>query len=360
MFRPVESSLKKLILPITAALAALPILLASAAAPAKDLARAATFVVSTQQADGGFGGSGAGQTMDAIYALRAAGIDPATVMKGGKSPADFLKANAAAAVKPAAAAKAALGARALGLDPRNVNGTNLIANITAGYDAARGEYAGDAFSQSIAMLGLSCTGNALPSGAIVALRKAQIADGGWGFGSDSDADTTGIALQALVASGAGASDGAVVKAVAYLKKTQGTDGGWGFDPAESNTSSTAFVVQALIAAGEDVDGATYRKGTVGPMAYLLSQQVADGSFKGFDAAFATNQVLPAIAGRTFCNAADTPIAPIAAQPAPRPAAPLPPNTGNGRAIAGDSPLTVAGAFVLLAGAISLGAARKRR
>ncbi len=354
-----ESLLKKLIVTQVAVVAALPILFASAAAPARDISRAAAFIVSTQEADGGFGG-GAGQTMDAIYALRAAGIDPASVTKGGKSPADYLKANAAAADKPAAAAKAALGARALGLDPRAVNGTDLIAVITGGYNSAKGEYAGDAFSQSIAMLGLSCTGNALPSGAIATLRKAQLADGGWGFGSDSDPDTTGIALQALIASGARASDAAVLKAIAYVKKAQGSDGGWGFDPTDSNTSSTAFVVQALIAAGEDVDGTAYRKGAAGPMAYLLSQQVADGSFKGFDPAFATNQTVPAIAGKTFCNAADTPIAPITTPATPRPTAPLPPNTGSGSANGGDLPFVLGGALVTGAAALVLSWSRRRR
>ena len=103
-----------------------------------------------------------GQVMDSIFAVRAAGFDPnKDVLPGGKSPANDPKANAAAAAKPAAAAKAALAAKALGLDPKAVNGTNLIANISGGLDAATGKYAADDFSQSIAMLGLACTGNAV-------------------------------------------------------------------------------------------------------------------------------------------------------------------------------------------------------
>lgn len=344
---------------------ALPLIFASAALPETGAAgRGADYIRTTQLPDGGFGGFGAGQSMDAVFAVRAAGVDPNSLLKDGKSPADFLKANAAAATKPAEAAKAALAARALGIDPRSVAGTDLIAKINAGYAAATGLFAADDFGQSIALIGLACTGNSVPSSAILALRKTQIDDGGWGFQGASDPDTTGIALQALVAAGAPKSDAAVAKAVAYFKSTQGKDGGWGFDPNESNASSTAFAVQGLLAAGENVETAAYTKAGVNPVAYLISQQNADGSFKGFDPALATNQVVPALAGRTFCDAPATairPAGPAAAVTPARPTAPLPPNTGTGRE-SDRSALFVIGAIVLLvtaAGSATL-AARKSR
>ncbi len=324
----------RLILAGAAALAIIPALASAALPESGAAAKGAAFIRTTQEADGGFGGFGDGQTFDAVYAIRAAGIDPTTVTKGGKSPADFLRAKAAAQAKPANAAKAALAARALGIDPRNA-GADLIAAIEKGYDPATGRYAEDDFSQAIAVIGLACTGNATPNRAILALRSAQLADGGWGFKGSSDPDTAAIAAQALLAAGIPASDAAVAKAVAYFKKTQGTDGGWGFDPSESNASSTAFVVQALIAAGENPEAATYRKGASTPVSFLLSQQTGDGSFKGFDPAFATNQVVPALAGRTFCDAPRTALAAgsaaptSTAAPTPQPTAPRPPNTGSG-------------------------------
>lgn len=291
-----------------AALAALPALAATAQQPLDAaLVNGSEYIFDQQQPDGGYGSSGLGQDTDAVFAVRAAGYDPAKDARAGKSAVDYLKAHAAEADKPAAAAKAALAAKAAGLDPKNTGGTNFVAVITGGLDAGTKRYASDDFSDSLAILGLACTGNAVPGDALSALKATQLADGGWGFAGASDADTTAIALQALLAAGAPKSDAAATKAVAYLKASQAGDGGWGFDPTASNTSSTAFAVQALLAAGENPQSAAYTKAGVTPIAFLLSQQAQDGSFAGFDPLFATNQVLPALAGRTFCNAAETPI-----------------------------------------------------
>jgi Squalene-hopene cyclase C-terminal domain/Prenyltransferase and squalene oxidase repeat len=311
--------MKLLLLAIAAVAIALPILGASAALPeSAAVGRAASFIVASQEADGGFGGFGDGQTFDAVYALRSAGIDPAVVKRDGKSPADFLRAKAGAQVSAAAAAKAALAAKALGLDPSSVNGIDLQRAVSSRYNDINGRFAGDDFSQSIAILGLVCTGGSAPGGSLSALKSAQLADGGWGFDGFSDADTTAIAVQALFAAGVPKSDAAVGKGLAYFKATQAADGGWGFDPTASNASSTAFVVQALIAAGEDADGAAYRKGDATPVSFILAQQLPDGSFAGFDPGFAANQVTPALAGRTFCDAVSTPV--TRAVPTPTPTA----------------------------------------
>jgi hypothetical protein len=351
--------------------------------------RAAAFIATTQQPDGGFGGFGDGQTFDAIFALRAAGYDPDGAVNSGKTPTDFLEAKASAQDLPAEAGKAALAALALGLDPTDVAGTDLIAVIEDGFDSETGEYAADDFSQSVAILGLVCTENDVPSAAIDALREAQLDDGGWGFDGFSDPDTTAIALQALLAAGVDVDDEDAADAVAYFKATQASDGGWGFDPAESNASSTAYAVQALLAAGEPITTAAYEKVGVTPVEYLLSQQLADGSFAGFDPAFAANQVVPALAGRTFCDApvteitkelppAPTPTATATATstatatatptqatstpPASPTTAPKPPNTGSGSAggeTGGALPiLLIAGVLAALGGAAAAMAKRR--
>jgi Squalene-hopene cyclase C-terminal domain/Prenyltransferase and squalene oxidase repeat len=383
-----------------AAVFALPIVMAGAAFPySAAVANGVAFIRTTQLEDGGFSVA-AGQNADAIFALRAAGIDPSTVSKAGKSPADSLRATVAAANKPGTAAKLAMAARAMNLDPKAVNGVDLIARVTAAYAADSGKYAEDDFTQSIAILGLVCSGNrsALGTKALDPLRANQVEDGGWGFGGASDADTTAIALQALIAAGLPLTDAAVVKAIAYLAATQAADGGWGFDPEASNASSTAFVVQALLSVGHNPESGLYTKGTKTPVTFLLAEQQADGSFKGFDAAFSTNQALPALAGRTFCNAVDTPVAPAATptavptvsatatpartatpvpvtpapatatptlvRPSPTPpatvVAPAPPSTGSGTMAGNDGRAWALAAGLGLAGsALALAAARRR-
>jgi hypothetical protein len=288
----------------TALVAITAVFTAAALPEAGSVEKGVDFIRTTQQPDGGFGP--AGQTMDAVFAIRAAGIDPATVTVDGKSPADFLGANAGSLQKPAEAAKAALGALALGLDPVDVTGTNLIAVVTDAYDQSTGAFAEDDFSQAIAILGLACTGNNVPAMALDSLRANQVDDGGWGFGGASDPDTTAIVVQAIIATGVPASDEDVSAALDYLAETQNDDAGWGYD-GESNASSTAFVIQALLAAGDDPE-AGHAKAEGNPVSYLVAAQQPDGSFPGFDPAFATNQVVPALAGRTFCDAPATALA----------------------------------------------------
>lgn len=359
--------MRRFLLPLAAALSALPIFAASAALPKADAIDAgAAYLRSLQQPDGGYASS-PGQSLDAIYALRSAGYDPAKDSTGGVTPIDYLRANASALTSPGAAAKGALAAKALGLDPKAVNGTDLAGLVAAAYAPDTGAYASDDFSQSIAMIGLACTGNPVGAKAIDALRANQVeADGGWGFGGGSDPDTTAIAIQALVATGVPTADPALVKALAYLRATQGSDGGWGFDPSESNVSSTAYVVQALIALGEDPESASWEKGGATPVEYLLSQQNADGSFKGFDPAYATNQALPALADRTFCDAPETPVTRVAptATPTAVPTAttaPRPPSTGNSlNGNGGGRELPIAlGLIVLLACGATVAAKRWR-
>ena len=75
-------------------MAALPVFFAAAAIPeTKAVNAGAAFLLTVQDAQGGYGASSAGQAFDSVYAVRAAGFDPAKdVLPGGKSPVDYLKA----------------------------------------------------------------------------------------------------------------------------------------------------------------------------------------------------------------------------------------------------------------------------
>ena len=355
-----------------AALLALPALVRAALPESGAVQSGVDFIRTTQQDDGGFGGFGPGQSMDAIYAIRAAGLDPNTFVSAtGATPRDYLIAQAAAATEPQDAAKAALAAVALGLDPRDVGGVDFVAVIEDGFDPAAGRHHESDFSQAIIMLALTVVGEPVPVSAPKALVAGQFADGGWGFGDEGDADSTAIVVQALIATGSQPDDAAIAAAIAFLDGIQAEDGGWGFG-GDSNANSTAFVVQALVAVAIDPEGPQFTTASgANPIAYLLSQQQVDGSFAGFDPAFATNQVVPALAGRTFANAPLTALAaapePPTAQPTepptatPIPPAPVPPTAGTGRgADGGDRALPMAIALVLITALAAGGALMARQ
>lgn len=325
------------------------------------------YIRTTQADDGGFGGFGIGQSFDAILAIRSAGIDPNTVTTAGNSPADFLRASASeAAEAPGLAAKGALAALSLDLDPADVDGVDLVAAIESAYDAESGAYAGDALNNGLAVLGVVCTGGTVPGEATGHIRDIQLEDGGWGFDDSGDIDTTAIVVQALIAAGVDLEDAALADGLAFIDSAEFDGGGWGFD--EPNANSTAYVIQSLLAAGRNADGS---------IALLASMQEDDGSFPGFDPAFATNQAVPALAGRSFCDAPVTELQEVpdptetpTEEPTEQPASPTTtvdatstpgaPETGSATAGGGMS----ASAFALVAvvlvvgGVVSVAAARR--
>jgi hypothetical protein len=90
-------------------------------------------------------------------------------------------------------------------------------------------------------------------------------------------DDTAAAIQALVAARRGGS-AAVADAVRFLRSVQNTDGGFGqYDGRLSNAQSTAYAVQALVAAGRNP--ARFRRSGRSPVAYLRSLQRRNGSVR---------------------------------------------------------------------------------
>lgn len=143
-----------------------------------------------------------------------------------------------------------------------------------------------------------------------ALIRGQNEDGGFGFapGLDSDTNTTGMCVQAVAGLEDETAATIVGAALEYLGPIQNEDGGWPYqNPSEygtdSDANSTAMVLQALIAADVnldqwDVDAITD---------VLLSLQNESGSFS-FNAAFpgdnmlATVGVIPALNGWAYNEA----------------------------------------------------------
>ncbi len=284
-------------------------------------------------------------TVNAILALAAANLDLPLARTG----LGYMEQNVAAYVTvseggdgPGKLALLILAARALGVDPTDFGGTNLVTRLqateqTSGPNAGRfGTEAQDAasdagpYDQGLALQALSAAGVKADGPALGWLENQQCPNGGWVFNTQPDpanpcngdpgqflgpdTNTTAQAVEGLVAQGA-LTPAMASGARAFLKEGQNADGGWAFDPAApdnvqtSDPDSTAFVIEALLALGLAPDGAQFDVGGNTPTGLMLSFKIASGtdagafSFPGGGATpgnvIATYQVVPALMGLSF-------------------------------------------------------------
>jgi len=247
--------------------------------------QAVDFLTTMQNPDGGFTNgfapeSDAGATADAIIAIVAAGQNPNTFFTGDMfNPFTFLGIQAEADQFTSAGllAKLMIAVIASGKDQTAFGGHNLVDDLLALQDADSGVFGTGPFDHCLSLIALQNAGVVeLPAGALDALLAAQNENGGWAFMAEQapDVDTTALCVQALAPLG---EQEAIDQAVAYLQPIQNEDGGWPYqNPSdfgtESSTSSTALVVQALLALGEDL--AAWNN----PQDWLASMQADSGSF----------------------------------------------------------------------------------
>ncbi len=260
-----------------------------------------------QQSTNGSFGNNVGATLDVILAVAAANQRPQD-WRGAAGPSlvDYAAANAAsfAGQSAAAAGKLAVGAAAAGQDPRSFGGVNLVTILNETYNAGSGAYGANNMDQAWAMLGLRAAGEAVPAAALARLASQANADGGWGWatGIASDFDSSALAVQALAAAGAPAAYPAVVSGLTYLRTVQltNTNGGFAASPdqawgVDSNTNSTAFAVQGILAAEQDPLSAAWTVTATTPIDFVLGQQLPSGAFVYVDPPanlFATQQAVP--------------------------------------------------------------------
>lgn len=290
-----------------------------AAEPQMDAAdNAVSYIDGIQNADGGFPGFGpsssAGSTLDAVFALSAAGVDPKSVTNGGLGPDDYLAAQAAvfSSSSPGSAAKLVQGVLTMDLDETNFGTINPLAVMQANYNAGTGAYGTDTFAQSQYILALDAAGLAIPPLAVTHLASLQLGNGSWeyccAFGGDTN--TTALAIRALIAGGVAPSDPDIVAGLGFLAANQEADGGFPYLLSfGSEPNSTGYVTQALVAVGQNIDaGGPWDKGVgLTPQAWLLGHQdPTTGALEYFgnDDAFATYQGLPGLTLAAFPEQAD--------------------------------------------------------
>jgi energy-coupling factor transport system substrate-specific component len=295
--------------------------------------RAADWLESVQNGDGGFGSSvedesSAAVTGWAMLGLEAAGRNPFDVARLGRTPLDFLRGHLDEVSSPGDIARTIVALEGAGANPRSFGGRNLVKDLQ-GRRAANGSYVGWPGTTSFAAIALrdaGATGAGL-NGTISWLAKAQNGDGGWGDEPDkpSNADVTAAAMQALPNTDAARSG------LAYLRKHQRSNGGFALGSGGGvNSQSTAWAVQGMIAVG--ANPAKEGPGGRSALDYLNARQASDGHFRYSESSdqtpvWVTGQALMAVAGEAL---------PIS--PPPREAKPKAPSSdGSGAPLAPSSP-----------------------
>jgi hypothetical protein len=179
------------------------------------------------------------------------------------------------------------------------------------YDPQTGIFAKDSSGfQAWAMLGALSFGQDVPEPAREYLKSLVQPDGGWEWmvGFTSDTNTTALAIQALIATGEPVTSTVIVDGLNFLKSAQNADGGFPYDPdspwgTQSDTDSTALVIQAIVAAGQDPSTDPWVIHQTNPIEFLLNRQLADGSFEwqsGYGSnVLATQQAIPALLGNPY-------------------------------------------------------------
>ena len=322
---------------VLAALLFLPALLPTPARAAADVDRAANWLESAQNSDGGFGSSpgndsSAALTGWAMLGLEAAGRNPLDVTAGDATPVDFLRGHLDELSSPGDLARTIVALEGAGVDPHSFGGRDLVSDLRE-RRAANGSYVGWPGTTSFAVIALRSAGaGAGLDGTIAWLAKAQNEDGGWGDvpGQPSNADVTGSAMQALPTSQA------AKRGLSYLRKHQRSNGGFALGGSGGvNAQSTAWAVQGMVAVGANPASAS--SGGISALDYLASRQAGDGHYSYSSSSdqtpvWVTSQVLVAVAGKSLPieppprEPSPTTVSPSEAAPPPAPGGTSPPSS----------------------------------
>jgi len=209
--------------------------------------------------------------------------------------------------------KMILAVVAAGGNPASFAGRDLSARLAALYHSATGAYGdGSTFSQSFAILAVVASGGSVPAAASTELAALQDPDGSWSYGAapvpagGGDSNSTAVALMALDADGVHSADTA---GLAYLHTQQLADGGFLYSSAygpPADPDSDSIVLQALVAARQNPEAASWSQGANSVLTHLRGSQGADGGFaypgnKDEDA-FTTSQVPAALMQVPYASA----------------------------------------------------------
>ena len=281
----------------------------AAPAPQALAAQSALEWLRSQQSvtDGGYGGAGA--AVEALLAVAANALDADQWRAAPDAPSllDYVIANAGEYSRqgPAEAGKLAVA-----LAGAEACWPETALTPSGHYSSTLGALAGDAGPLAWAILGTLALGEPAPAESVSYLNDLALPEGGWEWspGWGRDTNSTALAIQALIAAGEPVTASTVMSGLAYLRSAQLEGGGFSYDPAAdwgkvADANSTAYVLQALVAAGIDPHGDEWQVNGAGPVDFLLSLQSADGGFV-WQAGQPVNlgstvQAIPALLGHAY-------------------------------------------------------------
>ncbi|MGH2855922.1 MAG: prenyltransferase/squalene oxidase repeat-containing protein, partial [Solirubrobacteraceae bacterium] len=253
---------------------------AATIAPAGVNSAAVSYLLRAENPDGGFG-AGPGQPSNELYTgwaalgLAAAGHNLQSVGRA-TSLIGYVRASSGSS-DPGALERTILVVAAAGLPARSFGGRDLVAELERDVQAD-GSIHGQVNWTAFGVLALRAAEVAVPARMLTWLAAQQDRDGGFSFagkGGASDVDDTGAALQALAADRAASA--VREQAVSFLHRQQNRDGGFPSLPGmSSNSQSTAWAVQGLLAAGVAPSGFR-RAGGPSPLDYLRSLAGSNGA-----------------------------------------------------------------------------------
>jgi hypothetical protein len=258
-------------------------------------AMSASLYLQTQQSSSNgsipVGASTASVSEEYAIGAASAGYDPKVLRHGsGPSVMTYLATQAASGCATAGGCglliQAVVAAR---LNPHSFGGVNLITALNGLYHSSTGAYGdGEAFTETLAVQGLIAAGQTVPAAAIHNLVAAQDSDGGWDYllikddpngGTNFDTSDTNSTAMVLMALNAAGTVGHNASALAWLHTQQDSDGGFPLQTGDgTDPDSTALVVEALIAGGQNPDSAGWAVGGHTPLANLIATQDSDGGY----------------------------------------------------------------------------------